>query len=946
LEAGERIGRYVVEGLLGEGGMGQVYRAYDATLNRRVAIKLLRPDRGPGPNDTPFATAPSVTRALREARMAAALDHPNVVSIFDVGEQDGNPFIVMELVNGRSLRACIGHSEIPISERVHWLLGIARGLAAAHHAGLVHRDVKPENVLVRDDGVVKVLDFGIARLERMPSQRPPGYGSAGGISAAGGTIESTLAGTPAYMAPEQIRRDAVDARVDQFSWAVVAYELLTGELPWSVGSSEAREREGANEKRAPISILTAVLEREPPRLSAAKLGVAESFVDTVHRALAKRREARFGSMDELLLASGLAYSKGDLPMPGPIPSLPPSADSSQRLHLPGDLASAPTLLATQSAGALAAAAHAAVAGNEGRERGRRFVVGVAAIVLAVIGVGVARVLAGHPSPAPRAKEIHGPPAPLAFHPRDARRLTFDQGCEEYPSLSPDGASVAFDSTAGDDIQVVVLDVASGAQQRLTSEPGWHYAPTISPDGKSVAYLRQRGDEVGTWIVPLDGSIPPRLVASGRMRPSWSPDGRGIWAGSIDRPSRLDPATGEPTRTLDPPPGYFVLRARELADGRVVGRLLDRPTKLGRGLVLYGIDSATSSPLFSDATEDSIGVVPDGTRLLVPKLLVPTSRVELWQVPLDGSAPAIVPDHLVLPTKGLDFARDGSIVVWSTCSTEQDVARLEGSGDTLQAIELLPRTEWTDEQPAGIPGAPSKLVIVSDRAERRQLWVIDLLGKEGARRLPLGDLEAAAPAVSPDGKSVAFTGVGKGIFVVPLDGSTPARQLTAGSEDASASFSRDGAFVYFETSSAARHHALARVALEGSPATTKLLDDAERPCASPADDRMLYLASEGEQGTPMLLDLTTRKSRRLSKSFGKGNYGGAHFSPDGARVALTLGLNDVVEVDVKTGDVVRRFKSGDQITSLTYMGRDLVVSRDGWRGDVWLARDPWGEGRGD
>ena len=190
--------------------MGQVYRAYDATLNRRVAIKLLRPDRGPGPNDTPFATAPSVTRVLREARMAAALDHPNVVSIFDVGEQDGNPFIVMELVNGRSLRACIGHSEIPISERVHWLLGIARGLAAAHHAGLVHRDVKPENVLVRDDGVVKVLDFGIARLERMPSQRPPGYGGGGGITAAGGTIESTLAGTPAYMAPEQIRRDAVE----------------------------------------------------------------------------------------------------------------------------------------------------------------------------------------------------------------------------------------------------------------------------------------------------------------------------------------------------------------------------------------------------------------------------------------------------------------------------------------------------------------------------------------------------------------------------------------------------------------------------------------------------------------------------------------------------------------------------------------------------------------
>jgi hypothetical protein len=622
---------------------------------------------------------------------------------------------------------------------------------------------------------VKVLDFGIARLEQ-PSQRPPGErASVGAIPVTQAGLESTLAGTPAYMAPEQIRREPVDARVDQFAWGVVAYEVLTGRLPWVAGLG------------GPASILGAVLDQVPAPLSADALGVAESFVATVHRALAKKREGRFASMDELLLASGLAFSTGDLPAPGPRPSMPSSADSSQRINVPGDIASAPTLLATSSASSLAGAAQTAIEAHKSvrTKRGGSLFLGASVVLLSVL-VGAlvpvfrpARRDAASPPLAPAASHA------VAFHPRDARRLTFDQGCEEFPSLTPDAASVAFDSSAGDDIQIVVLDIASGKQRRLTDEPGWHFARVVSPDGKSLAYIRQRGDEVGTWLVPFDGSSPPRLVASGRLRPAWSPDGHALWAGSVDHPTRLDVATGAATRTLDTPPGFFVLRVRELADGRVIGRLLDRPTKLGRGLVLYGASSPTSTPLYADVTEDSIGVLPDGAHLLVPKLLLPTARVELWEVPLDGSAPSPIVDRIVAPTKGLDVARDGSIVVWSTCSTEQDVARLEGasgaSDKALTATPLLPKTEWTDDQAVGVPGAPSEMVVVSDRAEKRQLWVVDLSGKEAARKLPLGDVEAAAPAVSPDGKWVAFTAVGKGIDVVALDGASPPRPASRSTE---------------------------------------------------------------------------------------------------------------------------------------------------------------------
>src|SRR3954447_24383598 len=154
LKSGDAFERYTIEALIGQGGMGHVYRAYDPRLGRRVALKVISESSAP---------AASNARLVREARAAAAFDHPNAVAIFDVGELEGAPYIVMELVEGRTLRRAAGDVLSPLPTRLAQLSGVARALAAAHHRGLVHRDIKPENVMVRDDGKVKVLDFGIAR---------------------------------------------------------------------------------------------------------------------------------------------------------------------------------------------------------------------------------------------------------------------------------------------------------------------------------------------------------------------------------------------------------------------------------------------------------------------------------------------------------------------------------------------------------------------------------------------------------------------------------------------------------------------------------------------------------------------------------------------------------------------------------------------------------------
>jgi TolB-like protein/tetratricopeptide (TPR) repeat protein len=261
--------------------MGAVYRALDPLLNRHVALKLLHPD----PSHDVGTRAEWSARMLREARAAAAFAHPNVVAVYDVGVDDGAPFIAMELISGRTLRLCIGDSGIPLSQRVRWLVDVARALAAAHRAGIIHRDVKPENILVTDEGAVKILDFGVAKV------------SAGelGVTQPAQTLtaEGMILGTPQYMAPEQIRSEPLDGRVDQFAWGVVAFELLTGRSLWAHGTQPMR---------LIASILMSVA--PPPRTVAPSIPAPVSAV--VERALAKRAADRFADMDAVADALELA----------------------------------------------------------------------------------------------------------------------------------------------------------------------------------------------------------------------------------------------------------------------------------------------------------------------------------------------------------------------------------------------------------------------------------------------------------------------------------------------------------------------------------------------------------------------------------------------------------------------------------------------------------------
>ena len=219
------LGRYELIECRGRGGMGEVWRARDPALRRDVAVKVLRRDGGDGQGTL---RDEFVQRFLREARSAASLKHPNIVAIHDVGV-DAEPYIVMEYVEGTSLRGFIGKPDIAVAQRLAWLVEIAEALAAAHDMGLMHRDVKPDNVMITKAGHAKVLDFGIAKV--IGDEEGPPSSREGDAPESFRTQRGRLVGTPKYMAPEQMTGEPIDARVDQWAWACVAYELLIGKMP-------------------------------------------------------------------------------------------------------------------------------------------------------------------------------------------------------------------------------------------------------------------------------------------------------------------------------------------------------------------------------------------------------------------------------------------------------------------------------------------------------------------------------------------------------------------------------------------------------------------------------------------------------------------------------------------------------------------------------------------
>jgi serine/threonine protein kinase len=285
---GQLVGHYRVLEKIGAGGMGEVFRARDERLGRDVALKLIRPASSDHPDH--------LRRFEQEARAAAALNHPNILAIYDVGFEGTTPYIVSELLEGKTLRHRLSEGRIPPREVAEYALQIVHALIAAHDHHIVHRDLKPENLFITNDNRVKVLDFGVAKLQ-------PGPGDNRGIeNLTTVTKHGAVVGTVAYMSPEQLRGKTVDHRSDIFSFGAILYEMMAG----------CRAFHGETE----VDTMTAVLREEPETANLEQAKIPAAYQDVVRHCLEKDPENRFQSAKDLAFALQTISGSGSVKFRG------------------------------------------------------------------------------------------------------------------------------------------------------------------------------------------------------------------------------------------------------------------------------------------------------------------------------------------------------------------------------------------------------------------------------------------------------------------------------------------------------------------------------------------------------------------------------------------------------------------------------------------------------
>jgi hypothetical protein len=465
LAAGQRLGPYEVLAPLGAGGMGEVYRAVDTRLGREVAVKVL---------GRAASTDPSRRlRFEREARLASAVSHPHVLTVFDVGDWEGLPYVVAELLEGETLRSHLRPGALDARQAVAFAIQVAHGLAALHARGIVHRDLKPENLFVTLDGRVKILDLGLAAPS--PHDQPVSAEPWETLTTEGAAV----GGTAAYMSPEQVRRLPADPRSDIFACGVVLYEMLARRRPF--------------QEETAAETMTAILRHDPPSLAALDPSLPSALVRVVERCLAKRPADRFHSAHDLALALDSAMGPTALTTTAPLLAPERTAARSRSIG-PGTRALAIAVL-TAAAGAWIWKANAPRA--------------IGAPVLA-----------------------SGPAVLVGFDAKASQFVPFLQGiAADGVDFSRDGEWVTFTTYP----EGVLWRSRIDGRDRLplTRSPLRAGLPRFSPDGRRIAYAGRVGD--APWqihIVSANGGGDEVLPPLGVTDPGWEADGRTLVFGSV------------------------------------------------------------------------------------------------------------------------------------------------------------------------------------------------------------------------------------------------------------------------------------------------------------------------------------------------------------------------------------------------------------------------------
>ncbi len=720
--------------------MGEVYRARDTRLERDVAIKVLL---------SSAALDPELLRRFeQEARAAGALNHPNVLIIYDVGTDNGTPYLVSELLEGEGLDKSLEGGPLPPRKAVDYAMQVARGLAAAHDRGIVHRDLKPGNLFVTRDGLVKILDFGLAKLK----QAPTGFSSnseARTVSVGTHTEPGVVLGTVGYMSPEQVRGREVDGRSDLFSLGAVVYEMLTGQRAFHRDSS--------------IETLSAILKEEPADIGSLSPHVPQSIERVVLRCLEKKPDERFQSARDLAFALEAVGSGAQ--------EIQPVKPKPQARHAP--LWVTPVLLV---AGGLAGAGLT------------RWMLGPGTTELPQLHY---LTYSGHdsaPAASPDGRTI-------AFSSdRDGRsriwlkqlsggEQAITEGPDNLPRFSPDGSLILFArqekgrtslyrmSTIGGDPRKMVDDAAEG---------DW------SPDGRQVAFVRTKGDAGILGVVAADGSGAREIARFENLRathPRWCPDGKIValtpemWR-TVSHDVLLVDVPRKQVRTLRSALGGFFISSvawsgkgdevmyvqAESAAGTVVGstaRLIAQNVSSGKHRVVA----------YSPTSSNVLDILGPGRVVFDSR----SPREGLQEISLKGNSAA---SRWLTKGNVSDrqpaYSPDGEWIIFSSNrSGNLDLWEISTKTGSVRRITEDMAEDW---DPTFTPDG--HIVWSSNRSGHFEIWIAEADGS-GARQITHDEGDAENPSVTADAQWVVYTSVNPakmGIWKIHPDGSGAARIL--------------------------------------------------------------------------------------------------------------------------------------------------------------------------
>ena len=774
---GQTVSHYKILDKIGSGGMGDVYLAEDITLDRQVALKFLPPEVADN--------AERRARFTREAKAVAALNHPNIVTLHSVEDAGGICFITMELVRGKTLAEILPRKGFSLEDFFDIAIPLADAVAAAHQQGITHRDLKPANIMIREDGQLKVLDFGLAKATGDPSNR---IGDAFTKSA---TQPGQIAGTPAYMSPEQAEGKTIDTRSDIFSLGVVFYEMLTGERPFAGDTTAA--------------VVSSILRDTPRALSEIKPPIPRRLARLVHHCLEKNPVDRYQSAIDLRHELD-DTQRDDVPVTATASRMTASARRRG------------TALAW-GLGVLIVAAGAASIWSSGNRGG----VGPEAVprLQTAIQLTSAQTIEGYPTWSPEGQRLAYEVSELHMASADiwvaqlggGEPVNLTPGSpfdDRRPSWSPDGRHIAFFSDRDGDWGVYLVAAIGGSPREVLPLPGFDRssssAPQWSKDGSTLFVMAREANRNFVATLSLESLQATRVVLPEHSSPrTWDLAVRGDGR----RFAYVEAGGGNPELsrlwTIAASGGDFV----PLTDGRTKlwsptwsadGRKVFYVSNRGGGMDLWqqavGTDGTpVGEPL--PVTQGGLGITsavfsPDGTKLAYAR----GARVSnVWRVPIPvddrpavwGDAERVTSERAFI--EFVDVSADGKkLAVSSDRRGNQDLWTLPSMGGAMTPLTDDPTPDWN---PRWSPDG-SKIAFYAYRSGNRDIWVMPSSGGP-ARQLTSKTRFDWFPSWSPNGGEIAFsTQTPASVEIVSAAGGE-SRLLTSGAQPA---WSPDGQWLVF------------------------------------------------------------------------------------------------------------------------------------------------------